>query len=440
MSLSSSLVSLGDGTLPESFEGLKSHIPLEWIQKALSERGMATVRKRKLPMETVVWLVIGMALYRDRPIGELVRRLELVWPGKDGKPQDVTDGAIPQARDRVGARPLGELFRATGRRWAEESAKRHEWRGLKVLGVDGTTLAIPDTPDNRNAFGGPRTASRTAGYPMVRLSALVVLRSHVVWDVAFGHFDKGEPELMERMMRDLPEDSLTILDRGYNSHALLQHVGLGKGRHWLVRWRDGSKWKRVKSLGRGEEIVEMTLSPKTRAKNPDVRPVYLARMIRYQKPGFRAGVFLTSLLDAKRYPRREIVDLYYERWEIEMAYDEVKTQELEGMDSIRSRTAEGVKQEIYGLMTAYNLVRREMECVAASMKLRVIRDLFWWSATASPGALPKMVERMRLEMRHVVLPERRTGRRFPREIKRWARKYPHKPGHPLVPKTEKGLI
>src|SRR4051812_26102729 len=98
MPLASSLVSLSDGTLPESFEGLKSHIPVEWIQKALAERGMATVRKRKLPMESVMWLVIGMALYRDRPIGELVRRLELVLADKEGKPQDITEGAIPQAR------------------------------------------------------------------------------------------------------------------------------------------------------------------------------------------------------------------------------------------------------------------------------------------------------------------------------------------------------
>jgi hypothetical protein len=70
MGLASSLISLGDGTLHASFEGLKSHLDIAWIKSTLSKSGVATVRKRKLPVEQVVWLVVGMALYRDRPISD----------------------------------------------------------------------------------------------------------------------------------------------------------------------------------------------------------------------------------------------------------------------------------------------------------------------------------------------------------------------------------
>ena len=78
MILESSLAALGDGRLPASFEGLKSQVGLKWVEDALAQTGVARVRRRKLPAEQIVWLVIGMALYRDRPIPEVVQRLNLV--------------------------------------------------------------------------------------------------------------------------------------------------------------------------------------------------------------------------------------------------------------------------------------------------------------------------------------------------------------------------
>ena len=92
MGLTSSLASLADGTLPKSFEGLKSHIDDQWIRSSLAKSGVATVRRRKLPAEQVVWLAVGIALYRDRPIPEVVSRLDLVLPDEDGKRQGITNG------------------------------------------------------------------------------------------------------------------------------------------------------------------------------------------------------------------------------------------------------------------------------------------------------------------------------------------------------------
>ena len=77
--------------------------------------------------------MIGMALYRDRPIPEVVNRLNLVLPDRNGDRQDITKGAISGARSRVGAGPLEDLFRMTSRHWALESADRHRWRGLMVI-------------------------------------------------------------------------------------------------------------------------------------------------------------------------------------------------------------------------------------------------------------------------------------------------------------------
>lgn len=114
-----------DGTLPATFEGLKSHINEEWIRSVLAKKGVATVRRRKLPVDQVVWLAVGIALYRDFPIPEVVNRLNLVLPDENGKRQGITNGAIVKARNRVGAEPVEELFHMTGRHCALESANNH---------------------------------------------------------------------------------------------------------------------------------------------------------------------------------------------------------------------------------------------------------------------------------------------------------------------------
>lgn len=445
MVLGSSLVSLSDGTLPATFEGLKSHIDIKWIKKALGKKGAATVRRRKLPMDVVVWLVIGMALYRDRSIDEMVRRLDLVEPGKDGKPQGITKGAIPQARERVGEKPLEKLFHMTARHWAKESADRHCWRGLMVLGVDGTSLAIPDTPENRSTFSSSNGGAIAAGYPRLRAAALMVLRSHLLWDVAFADWKTGETVLAEEVMKKLPPRSLVILDR-YYAHQIfvrpIQEQGQeDEERHWLVRWTKNERWRVWENFGPGDDLVELKSSEKTRERYPE-KPTTLARAIRYQKKGFPPGVLVTSLTDPTEYPAEEIIQLYHERWELEMGYDEIKTHTLESMETIRSKTPEGVRQEFWGLLIAYNLVRREMEQMATKWNLpprrisfrgslMLVRDLFMWASTASPGSLPKMVERMRLDLRHMILPERRPKRSYPRWVKKAHPKYPHKPGRPV---------
>lgn len=442
MGLASSLVSLGDGTLPASFEGLKSQVDIEWIQSALARHGVATVRKRKLTAEQVVWLVVGMSLYRDRPIPEIVRRLDLVLPGPNGERQDIAKGAITPARDRVGLEPLRELFQTTARHWALASAERHRWRGLAVLGADGTVLRVPDSRENREKFGLPGSKRRSAGYPQIRAVGVMALRSHLLLDFDFAGCRTGEVTLAAPMLARVPSRSLTLLDRGFVSYFLLHQIRSGgEDRHWLVRARKGLKWRVVKSLGRGDSLVEITLSYRARREHPELPEKFLARAVRYRRKGFRPQVLLTSLLDAEKYPAAEIAELYHERWELELGYDEIKTHTLENLEAIRSKSPERVAQEVWGLAVAYNLVRHEMEAVALEHDvpprrisfrgaLMLVRDLFMWAAVASPGSLPKMVKQMRVEMRHLILPPRRSERRYPRRVKIKMSSYLRNDEHP----------
>lgn len=86
------------------------------------------------------------------------------------------------------------------------------------------------------------------------------------------------------------------------------------------------KARRVKRLGPGDELVELSVSKQARKKHPELPEVLLFRRIVYQRKGYQPQTPLTSLVDAKAYPKNETVELYHERWELELGYDEVKTE------------------------------------------------------------------------------------------------------------------
>jgi hypothetical protein len=168
----------------------------------------------------------------------------------------------------------------------------------------------------------------------------------------------------------------------------------------------------------------------------------IVRAVRYQVKGYRPQTLLTSLIDAERYPAPEIAALYHERWEIELGYDEIKTHMLERQEALRSKLPEGVEQEIWGIAIAYNLVRKEMLAVAEEAgvaptrisflhSLQFIRVFCYVEAwTISPGNIPKRLAALRESLHLLILPERRTERRYKRHVKIKMSKFKRNTGRP----------
>lgn len=417
---------------PTAQEGLarfRAHLDEEWIREALEASGTATVRKRRLPSEQVVWLVLGMSLQRDLPIADVVKSLDLALPGEDGTPI-VAASSTTQARKRVGPAPLNRLFRTTGRRWGLDRAQNQAWKGLSVFGVDGSTLRVYDSPENREYFGkanGPRGQS---AFPMVRMVTLMALRSHLLVAAEFGPYSEGELTLAKALWDEVPIDSLTIMDRAYLSASVL--LGLqngGENRQWLTRVKTSTKWEELESFGRFDKLVRLTVSKAARSKDKSLPESFVARAISYKHPDSKKRQWLlTSLLDPKAFPVQEIVSLYHERWEIELGYDEIKTHLLQSEVTLRSRTVAMVQQELWGLLLAFNLIRLEMDAIAEEADVaptrvsfmaavRFMRDEWQWISLASPGAIPKKLRKMRQNLTQFILPPRRGSRRYPRAVK-----------------------
>ena len=405
----------GDG---DRLEGLKRHIDPIWIEEALAWSGTVTLRRRRLPAEQVLWLAIGMGLMRSVPIERVVDALELAIPDRKGTL--IAKSAISQARRRVGDDPLAYLFTVSAAEWSGRSADAHRWRGLALYGMDGTTLRVADSPENRAVYGGQHTPRGESGYPSVRVVAMMALRSHVLSAFRFADYGTGETTLARGIWNEVPENSLVIVDRNFLVKKDLIHLETSGNRHWLSRTKVNTKWAIREQLGKDDYLVEWDVN------EPGLPSTWTLRAIHYQKKGFPRATLLTSLLDPEEYPAEEVVALYHERWETELAYDEVKT-------------PDGVRQELWGIALAYNLVRVEMERAAAEAgvaptrisfvaALAMIREEFFQlgAPRVTPGAIPASLQRLRRQLKRLVLPRRRPERSYPRAVKLKMSNYPRK--------------
>jgi len=442
MALDSKLAVIA-GILPDdATSAFRERLDADWVEQALAATGTATIRRRRLPAETVIWLVLGMALMRGRRIEETATKLAIALPVASGK--SIAQSSIAQARQRLGSEPVQWLFERTGVVWAAEGANDNRWRGLSIYGVDGTSLTVPDTPENRAEFGGQWCGEQKgdSGYPMVRVLALMALRTHVLAGAVVGGYAKtSEQGMAVGLLAQVPDGSLTIMDRNFLSPLCLVRLQRsGTNRHWLTRAKSNTAFKTVQVLGEGDEVVELKVSGEARERDPSLGRTWRARMIRYQRKGFRPQQLLTSLLDAEHYPAAELVAMYHERWELEIGNAEVKTEMLAREETIRSKKPETVLQEIWGILLAYNLVRLEIARVAKQvgvpptqisfvLALALIVDEWLWSVIAvGGGAIPKHLQMLRKNLQRLVLPKRRPERAYPRAVKvkmsNYARKRP----------------
>lgn len=424
----------GDGSRSPSFDGLAQKLDPEWITEALAHSGHVTLRRRKMPLEAAVWLMIGMALMRDRSIAAVAKHLGLGEGSSSWRPSEptgaaITSGGLSRARSRLPHEAMERLYRTSAGRWTEQVDEQNRWRGLSLFAVDGSTLRLPDTEANAEIFGYPGS-SRGGGsaYPQARIVGLLSVGSRVLSDLVVGSLDQGEQTLLAYLLDSLPDNSVTILDRGFVNYANFHRISsLPGARHWLCRAKSNTATTTVQTLGPGDELVELSISSKSRKEDASLPKKVVARCIRYKAAGGAEYILLTSMLDSESFPAEAIQQLYQQRWEIETAYDEVKTDLLERYETIRSQTPGGVLQEIWGLAIAYNLIRVAMAEAAELANVPPTRISFRNAMFAvgtfltiawqiPPGSVPKMYQAMLNDIAHMVLPPRR-ARSNPREVK-----------------------
>jgi hypothetical protein len=258
---------------------LAEHLPYEWIEHAVRATGTASLRRRRLPSEQVVWLVIALAMHRHWSISEVLDGLDLALPSEDAP--FVSKSAVTQARQRIGEAPLAWLFDRTARAWTRQDATHHAFKGLGLWAMDGTTLRTPDSPANWEHFGAQGCASgKVVSYPQVRAVTLTAIPTHLVADINFGRYDTNEMVYAKRLLPQIPQDSLTVFDKGFLAAEIPCGLTMGgRNRHFLIPAKSNSCWE-VNAGTADDATVRMRVWPQARKKCPALPEFWNARDIR----------------------------------------------------------------------------------------------------------------------------------------------------------------
>lgn len=338
--------------------------PLDKVKLALTETGKSSKRQRDLPAHVAVYYVIALALYMQVSCREVLRCLleGIRWVmGPFAKIKVAGRAGISQARTRLGYEPMERLHDELVVPIAVKSRKRTTkgawYRKWRLVSLDGSTLDVADTKENEAAFGRPTASRGESAFPQLRFVSLVENGTHVLFGSRMGAYRTSEIALAKEVIAHLREGMLCLADRNFFSFELWKQAQATKvDLLWRVkrnltlpclkRFRDGSylskiypsaKDRRHNTRGVFVRVIEYTLEGM-----PDAEPIY--RLI-------------TTILDPKEAPAKELAALYCERWEIETAFDEFKTHLRGAKIVLRSKRPDLVRQEFFGFMMAHFAVR-----------------------------------------------------------------------------------
>jgi len=321
-----------------------------------------------------VWVFLSQCLSADHSCRDAVARL-VAWRVAQGLAAcSAETGAYCTARNHLPEEALHELVRQSGKQVEDESPAAWLWHGRRVRVVDGSTITMPDTLENQAAYPQQKSQKPGCGFPIARILVIFSLSAGTVLEAAIGKY-KGKQTGENSMLRSLPdalaEDDVLLADRcfsGWSDIALLGQRGIDVVvRKHQLRETDFRTGKR---LGKDDHLVVWSrpqrpkwMSAEQYVTLPDELTLREVR-IRVPQKGFRTRSLLvvTTLLDARQYPREEIALLYRRRWQAELYFRSIKV--VLQMDHLRCKTPQRVHNEFYMHLVGYNLIRRVMAVTA----------------------------------------------------------------------------
>ena len=266
--------------IPDTLEQFSELIDPEWIQQALEYTGKASIRRRKLPAEHVVWIVIGTALYRNRSIWYITEQMRLNIDS-----QACVPSAVVQARQRLGHEPLKQLFHQLSAHYQTESrAQQQDFMGLSVHAVDGVVYSLPYTDENLQHFSSSKGRTKEAPYPQMRSVCLINTDTHEIIDTTLGDMGQGEITLARQL--NIQDNSITLFDRAYfSADLLISWQQTHPNSHWLMRAKDNLRYSVIETFSEGDYLIQMPVSPQAQKKNPNLPATWQARLIECRYEG-----------------------------------------------------------------------------------------------------------------------------------------------------------
>ncbi len=412
--------------------------PREAIEQVLTDCHAWEKREKALNMVAIVYLVMALTLFPRLRVGGVLRRLasgaRFLWP--DPNEAVPTDGAVCQRRQQLGVTPLRHLFRRCCRPLATPKTKGAFRWGCRVVAIDGTCEDVADDPHNANYFGRINDGPTQSPFPQLRGLYLQECATHAIFDAVPAPCHVAEARLAPVLLRSIEAGMLVLLDRGLFAGPLIENIR-DKGAQVLAGLESHVLTHPATRLIDGSYLA--WLSPQS---SRGLRQPLLLRVITYQihAPGLpchgEQRRLVTTLLDPKQAPAKELIALYHERWEVELCIDEHKNHLRLAQQPLRSRRPETVLQEFYGMLLMHYGLRSLMHQAASQADVdpdrlsfchavEVVEQAVYEFAMVALQERPALMERLLGDLRSGLLPARRlrfNARVVKRPLSRFRRK------------------
>ncbi|MFC8850034.1 MULTISPECIES: IS4 family transposase [unclassified Micromonospora] len=395
---------------------LVSVVPRDAVDAAVARYGVGAKRSDgKLPAHVTAYLTMALCLFAEDDYEEVATKVTGAltrfgcWDASWSVP---TSSGISQARGRLGAPVMAEIFESVVQPVGSADTRGAWLRRWRVLAIDGFDVDLPDTPGNAAEFGYAGSGANRSAYPKARVVALAECGTHAFLAGEVAGYGIGEQTLAARLYPRLRRDELLTADRGFYSFEAWSSAA-ATGAALLWRAPTGLRLPVVRVLGDGTWL-SVLIHPKIRGARRerivaavqaggDLDPdqAHLVRVVEYDVPdrdGNGTGeliVLLTTITDPADVRADELADTYHLRWEEETSNDQLKTH-LRGPGRVlRSRLPELAYQEIWAWLIVHHalaaLITRAAEAadldpdrISFTRALRIARR----TATGTAGIPP----------------------------------------------------
>jgi hypothetical protein len=345
------------------------------LAQALTALGADWLDRIFSPLVTL-GVFLGQVLSADHSCRAAVARLIAHRLARGQRPCSAATGAYCQARKRLPEEFFAAAACSVGRALDAKAERRWLWHGRRVYLFDGTTVTMPDTPENQAAYPQVYNQKPGLGFPIARLGAITSLACGAIVSLGFCRYagkGQGEVSLLRRLWGVLRPGDVLLADRLTANWATIQMLQ-GRGVDLVSRLNKAHRradFRRGRRLGPKDHVVRWAKPTSIRSLDreayralPESITVREAR-VRVLQPGFRTKsiVVVTTLLDPKQTTKEDLAELYRARWHAELDLRSIKA--TMQMRELRCKTPESVRKEVWAHVLAYNLIRTVMAQAAA---------------------------------------------------------------------------
>jgi hypothetical protein len=335
------------------------------VDEVIAAAGRTEQRHRSLPARVMAYFAIGMGLYSEGSYEDVLTQLTDGLSWASGWEESFTlpsKSAIFQARARLGPKPLEALFARVAKPIGTPGMPGVWLAGRRLVAIDGSCLDVADTIENAAFFGRPGVnKGEKSAFPQARLVALAECGTHAIFDAVVGGYSSSEVALADELIDRLEPGMLLLADRGFYSFGLWRKA-IATGADLLWRAKTGLRPTHLQTLDDDSWLAQ--IRP---AGDKSVEPITV-RVIDYTVDDGRDNLqsyrLFTTILDPAAASAIELAAAYAERWEIELAFDELKTHQRGPRTVLRSKSPELVLQEIWGHLCCHYAIRTLMTDVA----------------------------------------------------------------------------